>query len=362
MKEIAVLTWHYYSNYGSVLQAYAVQEAIKSMGHSVTVLDYRKSEYNGTALSRIVRKNKLLYRVLCSLCKKKTSYLFTQFIDKYFSKSSEMMKREDLIKEAEKYDCVVAGSDQLWAPNVYDPIYMLDFVPSEIAKISYAVSIGLDEIPADLVNDYKQYLSRFQAISVREKQGAQLLEQRCEIQSEVVLDPTLLVSAEHWEKLEKKIKRQDRYIFCYFLNKTHKYKKAVQAYASKSGIEVIGCSANPEDGAWMTVLGNDIGPREFLWLIHHAAAVFTDSYHGTIFSLLYHKPFITFERFEISDKICQNSRIYQLDDHFSLSKRIIRATEDTEIVIDDFDYESFESRLCELRKSSMEYLRNALEG
>ncbi len=257
---------------------------------------------------------------------------------------------------------VVCGSDQIWAPNVFNPVYMLDFVPDDIPKISYAASIGLNEIPDDLVGTYQKLLSRFQSISVREKQGAQLLDQRCGIKSEVVLDPTLLVNADHWKKLEKKINRKDKYIFCYFLNKHHRYKGAVQAYTKRRGIAVIGCSANPEDASWMTILGNDIGPCEFLWLIHHAEAVFTDSYHGTIFSLLYHKPFVTFERFESSDKICQNSRIYQLDDHFCLSQRIIRVTHDTEIVIDDFDYDMFERRLCELRKSSMEFLKRALEG
>ena len=162
--------------------------------------------------------------------------------------------------------------------------------------------------------------------------------------------------------MEKKVKGKNKFIFCYFLNKDHRYKQSVRKYAKKKGVEVIGCSANPEDTSWMTVLGNEIGPCEFLWLIHHAEAVFTDSYHGTIFSLLYHKPFITFERFENTDKICQNSRIYQLDDYFNLTQRIIKVEEETELIIGGFDYDIFEQRLCELRKSSLEFLRKALEG
>ena len=222
--------------------------------------------------------------------------------------------------------------------------------------------VGLNEIPIDLVQTYKKLLMRFQSISVREKQGACLLYQTCGIKSEVVLDPTLLVKVENWERIEKKIKRNDRYIFCYFLNKNHKYKVPVQKYAKKKNIEVIGCSANADDADWMTMLGKEIGPSEFLWLIHHAETVFTDSYHGTIFSLLYHKQFITFERFENTDKICQNSRIYQLDDYFGLSQRIVRIKEDTDIFIDDFDYCLFDQRLNELRNSSMDYLQKALRN
>ena len=358
---IAILTWHYYTNYGSVLQAYALQEFLIEQGYNVTVLDYRKPEYNGCRLSRMLRRHKLLYKYFCQLFNRKKAYSFYRFICEKLHMSTEIMYANALEKEIQKHNAIIVGSDQIWAPNVFNPVYMLDFVPDDILKISYAASIGLNQIPDDLISTYQKLLSRFHAISVREKQGAQLLDQRCGIKSEVVLDPTLLVNIDHWKQLEKKVKRNDKYIFCYFLNKNHRYKESVQEYAKKKDIEVIGCSANSEDASWMTVLGNEIGPCEFLWLIHHAEAVFTDSYHGTIFSLLYHKPFITFERFANTDKICQNSRIYQLDDHFNLARRIIKI-EDTELIIEDYDYDMFEHRLDVLRKSSLEFLRKALEG
>lgn len=357
-KSVGIITWHYYTNYGSALQAYAMQSSLTSLGWESCIINYRNKRFG--------KYNPVKEKVKIFLDKtrifKKYSFSFSAFCAEYLHQTSVKYNSGNLRKIVSKFDVVVCGSDQIWAPNVFNPVYMLDFVPDGIPKISYAASIGLNEIPDDLVGTYQKLLSRFQAISVREKQGAQLLDQRCGIKSEVVLDPTLLVNVGHWKELEKKVNRKDKFIFCYFLNKDHRYKEAVQAYAKRHGVEVIGCSANTEDASWMTILGNEIGPCEFLWLIHHAETVFTDSYHGTIFSLLYHKPFITFERFENSDKICQNSRIYQLDDHFCLSQRIIRVTDDTEIVIDDFDYDMFEQRLCELRKSSMEFLKKALEG
>ncbi len=357
-KKIGVITWHYYHNFGSALQAYALQYSLCSYKNKCSIINYRDKRIEVYVSVKV--KIQILLTNLNIL--KKYRYPFTSFHAKFLNQTPIEHNTENLHKIVSKFDAVLCGSDQIWAPNVFNPVYMLDFVPDDIPKISYAASIGLNEIPDDLVGTYQRLLSRFQAISVREKQGAQLLDQRCGIKSEVVLDPTLLVNVVHWKELEKKVNRKDKFIFCYFLNKNHRYKEAVQAYAKRHGIEVIGCSANTEDASWMTILGNDIGPCEFLWLIHHAEAVFTDSYHGTIFSLLYHKPFVTFERFESSDKICQNSRIYQLDDYFCLSQRIIRVTHDTEIVIDDFDYDMFERRLCELRKSSMEFLKRALGG
>lgn len=360
-KKVGIITWHYFPNFGSALQAYALQKTVQTLDYNVKILNYRDKKYG------IYHGSKMhLQSIVHGLASKtnrlssRFSYPFQYFQHRYIKETKLVQNKQKLPSFCGNFDAIICGSDQIWAPNVFDPVYMLDFVPDDIPKISYAASIGLNDILGDLVETYKRLLTRFHAISVREKQGASLLEQTCGIKSEVVLDPTLLVNVESWEKIEKKINRKDKYIFCYFLNKNHKYKTAVQIYAKRKGIEVIGYSANPEDAEWMTILGKEIGPCEFLWLIHHAETVFTDSYHGTIFSLLYHKQFVTFERFESTDKICQNSRIYQLDDYFDLSLRIMRITEDTEIIIDDFDYSIFEQRLNRLRNRSMKYLQKAL--
>lgn len=357
--KIGILTWHHYDNFGSALQAYALQTFLVNCGYTVEIINYRKVP----KIEEIKIIIKYVLGKLFSLLRTNVnkSYGFEVFRTDYLFETKVFTEKSIIGQYCNRYQCVICGSDQIWAPNVFDPIYMLDFVPDEIPKISYAASIGLNEIPCDLVETYKRLLTRFRAISVREKTGSALLEQACGIKSEVVLDPTLLINVECWKKIERKIKRNDKYIFCYFLNKNHKYKVAVQSYAKRTSTEVIGCSSNPEDKDWMTVLGANAGPREFLWLIHHADTVFTDSYHGTIFSLLYHKKFITFERFESTDRICQNSRIYQLADFFEISQRIIRITKDTEILIDNYDYSIFEQRLKGLREKSKNYLQKALE-
>lgn len=357
-KKIGIITWHYFPNFGSALQAYAMQYTINHLGYDAKIINFRDKRY-GVNHEIKIGIQVFLHQTF-SRINNNFAFPFPYFHRKYLKETKIIYNEQSLPLVSKGFDAVICGSDQIWAPNVFNPVYLLNFVPDDIPKISYAASIGLDEIPGALTQTYKKLLTSFHAISVREKQGARLLEQSCGIKSEVVLDPTLLVNIENWKKIEKEIKRKDKYIFCYFLNKNHKYKMAVESYAKSKGIEVIGCSSNPADADWMTVLKKNIGPCEFLWLIHHAETVFTDSFHGTIFSLLYHKQFVTFERFESTDKICQNSRIYQLDDYFGLSHRIIRITSDTEIKIDDFDYGIFEQRLNGLREQSMEYLKKAL--
>jgi exopolysaccharide biosynthesis predicted pyruvyltransferase EpsI len=173
----------------------------------------------------------------------------------------------------------------------------------------------------------------------------------------------LMVDVQQWKKLEKKADGiSGEYIFCYFLNKNHKYKESVLKYAKLNNLKVVGCSANVKDAEWLQLISNNVSPREFLWLIHNAKAILTDSYHATIFSMLYHKDFITFERFENSDEICQNSRIYQLNDYFNISSRIVTPTPELKLEIPRIDYLDFENKLSELRKSSIKFLIDALES
>ncbi len=362
-KNVGIITWHYYINFGSALQAYALQKSIKDMGCKVKMIDYRNpcfGKVNRVKKCAKMRVKALIRALTGQECDRDSAYYFFQ--SKYFRKTKLIQDQELLPGICQKLDCVICGSDQIWAPNVFNPVYMLDFVMDNIPKIAYAASVGLNDIPNDLVDTYHSLLSRFHRISVREVVGATLLNQKCSVDATVVLDPTFLIDIEHWKTLERSINYKRKFIFCYFLNANHQYRRSVQKYATDNGVTIIGYSARKNDSEWMNLLSSTIGPCEFLWLIHHAEAVFMDSYHGTIFSLLYHKDFITFERFEASDKICQNSRIYQLSEYFDISNRIIKVAEDLEITISPLDYALFEDRLSALRKLSVEFLVDALEG
>jgi len=361
-RRIAILTWHYYTNYGSALQAFAIQTIIKKLGYKVKIINYRDPKYgrvNGIK-NCIKTFAKQILKAL-NLCSSYNTFLSFQY--KYFNQTKLVQNKLKLPRLCKKFDVVLCGSDQIWAPNVFNPIYMLDFVPDDIVKISYAASIGLNNISENLIDTYRKLLLTFKRISVREKAGADLLREKCSINAEVVLDPTLMLDVQQWKKLEKKADGiSGEYIFCYFLNKNHKYKESVLKYAKLNNLKVVGCSANVKDAEWLQLISNNVSPREFLWLIHNAKAILTDSYHATIFSMLYHKDFITFERFENSDEICQNSRIYQLNDYFNISSRIVTPTPELKLEIPRIDYLDFENKLSELRKSSIKFLIDALES
>ena len=352
-KKVAIVTWYHSKNFGSQLQAYALYNVIAGLGFDVYMIRF----CNRTRL------RKIYYRILNALPLK-----FAYFLNKSVAKPSYQFVR-NFMKEKfvnpkkflSGFDAVVCGSDQIWAPNVFDSKYMLDFVPDGMNKFSYAASIGLNAIPNELKEKYTHLLNRLSNVSVREEKGKELLNVCCHINASVVLDPTLLLSAKEWKKIEIPPMIKDSYIFCYFLNSSHNYKDIVLDYQNRKGCMIIGLSENSEDKQWMKLLDyKDVGPREFIGLIHNADSVITDSYHCTIFSLHFNKPFITFERFKVTDVICQNSRIEQLNTYFNIKNNIVNPNINARLDVIANDYQEFEEKRQKLKDCSLLYLKNAL--
>lgn len=361
-KKVGIITWHYYFNFGSALQAFALQKLILDLGYDVQIINYRKQLLQQSYWKSFI---KLLLHYSIGLFSRrffdKTSKVNAQvFQDTYLRQTKQFDVPEELEQVAKEYGCLVYGSDQIWAPNVYKSIYMGAYVPSGVRKISYAASIGLNDIPADLVPAYIQNLSSYSSISVREEEGHRLLKDKCGIHSTVVLDPTLMIDANTYYGMQKPVKGiSGKFLYCYFLNKEHKYRDIVVEYAQRHGLQIIGSSENDKDSEWMQRLSN-IGADQFLWLINNSEAVFTDSYHGSIFSLLFHNKLWIFVRFNEDNPICQNSRIRQLQNYFEIEHRIISQNKKIDESI-EIDYDDFESKLSELRKSSLAYLKTSLE-
>lgn len=357
-KKIGIITWHNGGNFGSVLQALALSSKLCELGYDAEIINYLPSPYG-----RFTFVRNLVVRILSNILPrfKKRLYINSDsFRKKYMRQTNPLYNRSMLERAATVYDVIVCGSDQIWAPNVINNVYFADFAPKGVRKISYAASIGLNEIPRCLTNVYKEKLKNFYAISIREDVGKELLKSRCDINSSVVIDPTLLYGSTFYEKYEKSIKNiKHPFIFCYFLNDDNHYSSVVCNYAALYKLDIIGISSCERDAKWMLRL-HDIEPGGFLWLIHHANCIFTDSYHGTIFSMLYHKRVWTFERFETNDPINQNSRIFQLHNYFGLTGIIINV-ETKELDSTDIDYDRFEEQLTRLRLNSLNYLEKSLK-
>lgn len=364
-KKIGILTWHNHGNFGGSLQAYALSTFLQNRGFDAVVIDYDK--YCGSKCRKIFEKPlKFLVGSLIEAFDQSYrcpySFTFRRFEYTYLKETSPATNRNELERIISDIDFLICGSDQIWAPNVFDSVYMFDFsVGKQAKKIAYAPSIGLNELPKAIALQYQRYLSDFSAVSIRETKGQEILQQQCNIHAEVVLDPTLLLDRIDYKPLEKEVKGiNGPFVFCYFLNQNNCYQASVCEALKGYNLNIVGVSKKKTDSEWVHCM-NYIGPREFLWLIHHAAYVFTDSYHGTIFSLLYHKNFYTLKRFKSGEQVDQNSRLEQLKLWFDIGDRIIEP-KSVPPITEQIDYFCFERALFNARKISISYLMEALES
>lgn len=367
MKKVGIITWHYCNNYGSFFQVYALEKHLESIGYAAEVINYRKPG-NSTAKKAVKRIIYLLERRSPNrfvLLLRKIFGSSEIFGFKFWSARNRMLKRTRLIinrdeleRTARDYYAIICGSDQIWAPRGLDPVYMLDFVPDGVKRISYAASIGFNYIPDEMKATYKKYVSRLDSVSVREDVGAKLLEDCSGICAETVLDPTFLVERDVWESIATETMDDVSFIFCYFLNANHEYKSTVLAAAKELNCKIIGVSANKNDSEWLDV-DNDITPEEFLERIKKATLIFTDSFHGTALSLIMNKEFFVFERFSEKDPANQNSRIYSILKKAGASDRIVSASGNANLK-KKLDYERTNAMIETERRKSKAFLKKAL--
>ena len=354
MRNVGIITWFCTPNYGSQLQAYALNHVLSIQGNEVEFICFTKYPKLRRAIFHLPLR---VQRILSKYYHSKEWAFCSPWIKLHYIHYSE----KEVPSVAHNFSTVICGSDQIWAPNLYCPPYMLSFVPDEVNKVSYAPSIGLNEIPENLVEGYKKYVGRINHVSIREDKGQEILKNQCGIDSTVVLDPTLLLSSQDWDAIKEIVKIDKPYLFCYFLRENHTYRKSVEKLAADKGLKIYGVSYNITDSEWMENLSvSNIGAGEFLGLISGAAVVVTDSYHGTIFSMLYHKDFVTLERFDKNDPICQNSRIHQLNKYFGIENNVFTVKEDTELSVNPVDYSNFENKIAQLREKSIAFLKNSL--
>lgn len=357
MKKVGIITWHRGPNFGSALQALSLQNILCELGYDARVINFAPSTLGWkTIIRQLGKKLMMLFSY-----KNKLKYDFypDRFRNRYIRQTRFVYNKSQLTKLTRDYYAIICGSDQIWAPNLLRTAYMADFANPGTRKISYAASIGLESIPVELIGVYKSNLESFHAISVREDKARELLLNNCNIDSSVVLDPTLLHGTTFYEKYESPVKGVDGgFIFCYFLNPDNKYNKPVTDYARDHNLQIVGVSKNKNDSSYMRQL-EGLSAGNFLWLIKYSSMICTDSYHGTIFSLLYHKDFVTFKRFSENDPICQNSRLNQLVKYFGIENRIVdNHSNISELEL--YDFSLFEERIKDLRRESISFIKRSL--
>lgn len=385
MKPIGLVTCYFHHNYGSMLQAYATEMIMQQMGLPFQTIACK-------APINYMQENKILYiikklliadwkmrlgKMKIERAKKENPMFaknweirnkaFDQFAETFFHVSPYCKNREELTKMAENYSAFLVGSDQLWrTDSVEHGYYTLEWVPDHIRKIAYSTSIGVKEVPWFQVEKNKRFMNRFDHIALREQSACDLVYKLTGRKVPVVLDPTLLFTGDQWLEIQQQEPLTNgKYIFCYLLGDNPSQREFIKRVKEKTEYKIVALQQLddyiPSDEGFADEAPY-VGPREFLNYIRNAEYVFTDSFHCSVFSILYKKNFFTFSRFAEGAKQSTNTRIDNLLHITGLEAR--RMTNDKtieEVVNFKRNFDGVDEKLNALRKSSMDYLYNAFK-
>jgi len=389
MKKVAIVSCYFQHNYGSMLQAYATQMALDKLGYENETIDI--SGFNGE-----IKKAKLLYFAKASLTSdillskigmaknvlikkfSKNQYVemskirakkFAEFSHKYFRLSLKYNSKEELgNKCTANYMSVLVGSDQLWLPgNIAADYYTLNFVPESVNSIAYATSFGQSSLPRDSVKKAEVFLKKIKHIGVREESGQKLVKEIANRDVPVVCDPTLLFTGDEWMGIQKeKPIVKDNYILCYFLGNNPPHREFAKRLKEATGYKIIALTHLDEfvksDEGYADDTPYDIDPADFLNLIRNAQYVCTDSFHCSVFSILYKRQFFTFRRYNRNTKQSTNSRLDTLFHMEGITGRLLTGDEKiADCLMIETDFENVHKKLEEIRQKSYAYLLSALK-
>ncbi len=384
-KKVGIVSCYFKHNYGSMLQAYATQKILDDMNienetinidKNIDFSNGKKKYYMGQVFNFQFIKSKL-GMIKLKLDKKINKNLgknisirdkkYEEF-RKNFRLTEPYKTYAELNEKAEKdYSSVIVGSDQLWLPvNVVADYYTLNWVPEDVNKVSFSTSFGVSVIPEKYKEAYKKFLNRINYLSTREVAGQKIIKELTGRDATLVCDPTLLFSKDEWMSIQQEepiIK--GKYIFCYFLGKNIEHRKFAERLKEKTGYKIVSLNHADEYVKYSDMFADeapyDVGPAEFLNMIRNAEYVCTDSFHGTVFSLINNVKFFTFRRYNSKSKVSTNSRIDSLLGIVNLKERLINGDEDVEKEIEKkIDFENVNIKLEEFRNTSKEFLKNAL--
>lgn len=383
MKKIGIETWTGGTNYGTNLQAFALKRQLECMGyqpsimgvvcHNVNYLKYPDAFFS-YLIKKInnIRQRNVLKKVNNAPANVQKEFaaqeqIFRAFCEEEFPKL-EVRNMKQWSKVKKEYFAFITGSDQIWNPGYFQNSYMLDYVrEADIKKVSYASSLGVSVLSNKVKNKYRRLLRSYNAISVREKSAADLLQEISPVHVEVVLDPTMLLEKKEWDIVSEQAKvdsawnANQEYVLCYFVGDKKEYWSYVDKVAKSTGYHVlaIAMSGNAVQTAYQTIY--NVGPREFVWLIKNASIVCTDSFHASVFSIINHKEFYVLKRFSDKDKGSQNTRLYHLLHNFGLDNRLIDNVNERFIRESEIDYAPVDEKLNKLRTESELFLKSALK-
>lgn len=356
---IGTLTFHASDNYGAVLQAYALQRTLINLGYKTVIIDYRSEGvlywYRKPSL-RIEPSLSTLKAMIWHYMIRRKPKNFEKFRKKFLlTKTYNSNNLSDVCNEI---DAFIVGSDQVWNCDCTheDYAYMLNFVPEDIPKVSYAASFGYTEVPDKFYIKTSSLLKRFDAITVREDRGYDLVKELTGGEAQVVLDPVLLLTRCEWGTLLSPIK--EKYVFVYQAEKQPTLIQFAQRIAEQKGVKVYVVSAVLKGTIGRNIKSfSDCGPEEFLSLLSGADTVVTNSFHGTALSILFNKQFYV----ETLKHNNTNSRLTSILTMTGLENRIVHMSDDNVDFASQIDYTSVNQIIDAKRAESVQILEEMIQ-
>jgi hypothetical protein len=369
MSKVGIITLNGYFNYGNRLQNYALQEVIKSLGFDVQTIVVDRSTSAPGVWSRVrnwatypIGKlyQEIYHRIFPGVSAQRRirrMEVFKSFTEKYISETPYSISASSIPSHlTSEFDFFVAGSDQVWNPKYVDDlsVYFLEFA-EEHKRISYAPSFGVSDIEPKYRELYRHLIGGINHLSVREDDGARIIRTLTGREAPVLVDPTMLLTREQWLAISEpaKNKPRGRFLLTYFLGgMSRRHKQHIKRMAQKTGLEIVNLADISDRDAF------EAGPSEFIDYIDSCSLLCTDSFHGSVFSVLLEKPFIVYER--LGSTSSMYSRIRTLLNKFGLESRRIEILENDYSHVFDVNFSQVSLQLEIERSNALNYLKTAL--
>lgn len=364
-RRIGILTMHRVQNYGSALQAYALQEYINRLGYDTELIDYifpNGKHKQRRSLKKIIKST--LFKWLFALPLLRKSKRFARFYSDCYNCSEQRFDNPyDLMQYDYPYDVLITGSDQVWNPIhiLSDTSFFLPFAHAYTPKIAYAPSFSVASLPEGFDTIIRTYVETYSHISVREKSGINIMKSLTDKEVSMVCDPTLLLTKADWSALaaQSEIKISEPYILVYVLSYAYNPYPAINAIIERVQQELsmplILLDAPVLDMKFKNArFIKDAGPAEFLYLMKHASFVITTSFHGTAFALNFGIPFYSV----IRDRSGFDTRMVDLIESVEADRAIVYDQPIDKPL--EMNFEHVEKRLEAIRQYSQGYIKNSL--
>lgn len=385
--KIDIITFHFAYNCGAVLQCLALQEYTKSLGNDVEIINYRPwyHENRYTPFKNLIYlviddykrlKDKRIRNVMISIKesikrgvnswlhykRRINNYrLFNRFINNYLSLTRVYRSVLQLKVLSPKADVYISGSDQLWNTNLtegnFDPAYFLDFGKKDTARITYAVGVNFEN-EKKVLESFAELAKRINRISLREEKYRSVIERVTGRDVSICIDPTFLLSKERYVEFESKERLADGpFVFVYTMpdSTQHKVNNAAKILGKKKNLSVIDGNGMPNSINKRNEKSVVIGPSEFLWYIRNAEYVITNSFHGTVFSVIFEKKFVAIPHSKTGN------RVIELLERIGLIDRCINCGNVVLDIIDsDIDYDLCNEKIKKIVEESQNYIMDSI--